>query len=370
MSGKKRVLILTTTAAPYRVELFNELGRYCELTVYFEQKNEATRHSDWFQDKFKYFNGSFLKKSDKDLGEIKFDFIKYLNRKAYDAVIFYEYSTITSISSIFVSILLGIPYFLNCDGGFPEESTWFKKMIKTFLVTRAKGYFAGGIYAKKYLMYYGAKEDKITIHNFTTLYQADIIKHPLSISEKQTLRKSLNLRGKKIAIAVGRFIELKNFHILIQAWAKTSEDFELLIIGGGEKKQEYDQLIDKLKLNNIRIIDFMKKSELFKYYTAADLFILPTSSDVWGLVVNEAMACGLPVITTDKCIAGLELIVDNENGFIVPVANVNEMSMKINEILKNEKLQEKMAQNNLNKINNFTYEYSTNAHLKNIYSNI
>lgn len=56
---------------------------------------------------------------------------------------------------------------------------------------------------------------------------------------------------------------------------------------------------------------------------AADIFVHPTREDIWGLVVNEAMAKGLPVITTDRCVAGLELIKNESVGRIVPVENID-----------------------------------------------
>ena len=55
----------------------------------------------------------------------------------------------------------------------------------------------------------------------------------------------------------------------------------------------------------------------------ADIFVHPTETDVWGLVINEAMAHGLPIITTDGCVAGLELVKNNDNGFIIPVNNID-----------------------------------------------
>ena len=67
---------------------------------------------------------------------------------------------------------------------------------------------------------------------------------------------------------------------------------------------------------------------------AADLFVLPTREDIWGLVINEAMAKGLPVVTTDRCIAGLELITDPALGRIVPVEEVKVLAEALNVVLE------------------------------------
>ena len=74
----------------------------------------------------------------------------------------------------------------------------------------------------------------------------------------------------------------------------------------------------------------MSKDELTKFYRAADLFILPTREDIWGLVINEAMANGLPIITTDKCIAGLEMIKNGEIGDIFKVDNEEQLLNCVN----------------------------------------
>ena len=74
----------------------------------------------------------------------------------------------------------------------------------------------------------------------------------------------------------------------------------------------------------------MKSEELSEYYKAADLFVLPTREDIWGLVINEAMNYGLPVITTTACVAGQELVENYKNGFILNIKDENEMSHNLN----------------------------------------
>lgn len=80
------------------------------------------------------------------------------------------------------------------------------------------------------------------------------------------------------------------------------------------------------KLDNIHFIDFIEHDKISNYLKASDLFVLPTRSDVWGLVVNEAMASGLPVITTNMCVGGVELVDDSDNGYIVDVDNTRQLS--------------------------------------------
>ena len=89
---------------------------------------------------------------------------------------------------------------------------------------------------------------------------------------------------------------------------------------------------------------------------ASDLFVLPTRKDVWGLVINEAMCYGLPVITTDKCVSGLELVKDYENGFITPVNDSKNLAEKIRKVMKDNELSAKMSKNNLIKIKKYTIE--------------
>ena len=83
-----------------------------------------------------------------------------------------------------------------------------------------------------------------------------------------------------------------------------------------------------MNLNNVHFIDFKNKDTLKEYYHVADVFVLPTREDIWGLVINEALAYGLPVITTDKCMAGLEMIENGKNGYIIPVNDVKKIYLK------------------------------------------
>jgi len=96
------------------------------------------------------------------------------------------------------------------------------------------------------------------------------------------------------------------------------------------------------------------------------VFVLPTREDIWGLVINEAMAYGLPVITTDRCVAGLELVEDGVNGFIVPVKDVKLLAEKMNELLAADTAA--MGAVSLDKVREYTIEGMVRAH-KDIFEN-
>jgi len=357
LKNKLRILYLVNIPSPYRVSFFNELGKICDLTVLFERKSSSDRELTWHEYDFEHFNGIFLNgvnfKSDQGLC---LGIIKFLSRKKYDCIVIGGYSTPTGALAINYLKISNIPFVLNIDGGLIKgNESKIKKIIKTYYISSATAWLSTGNSSSKYLEYYGAIKEKIYVYPFTTLYNNEIAEFPLSQLEKVQLRNELGLSEGKTVVAVGQFIHRKGFDILIKAWSNVFQGASLYFIGG-EPTSEYIDLTNSINTNNIHFIGFKSKHELQKYYRAADLFVLPTREDIWGLVINEALANGLPVITTDKCVAGLELIKNGENGFIVPVDNIEYLSMKINEVLSNEELISKMSTKSIETAQFYTIE--------------
>ena len=141
-----------------------------------------------------------------------------------------------------------------------------------------------------------------------------------------------------------------------------SRKYYLYIIGGNGS--EYLELVREYDLDNIEFVEFLNKDKLREYYLAADLFVLPTREDIWGLVINEAMACGLPIITTTNCIAGLELVVDDENGYLVEVEDDEALAERIQRILSNNDLKDSMSINSLKRIKDYTIEEMAKKHIE------
>ena len=131
---------------------------------------------------------------------------------------------------------------------------------------------------------------------------------------------------------------------------------------GGQPEQAHLDFCKEKSLTNVHFVGFQKREELASFYRAADCLVLPTKSDVWGLVINEAMAYGLPVITTDRCVAGLELVKDGVNGYLVPVEDNGALAEKLNRMLCED--MRKMGEAALETIRPYTLENMAEAHVK------
>lgn len=166
-----------------------------------------------------------------------------------------------------------------------------------------------------------------------------------------------------MVLSVGQFIYRKGFDVLIKAAGKIEKNVGIYIVGG-EATEEYTMLKEELGLENVHFVGFKRKEELADYYKAADLFVLPTREDIWGLVINEAMAYGLPVISTDRCVAALELIKDGGNGFVVEAGSVERLAERMNEVLKNDDACRKMGVRSSEQIKSYTIEKMVDKHLK------
>ncbi len=346
-----KVLFLTNIPSPYRVNFFNELGKLCELTVLFERRQATNR--EWLVNKNINYKAVFLK--GKSIGHdtaLCFEVFKYLNRK-YDRIIVGGYSTPTGMLSILYLSLRHIPFYLNCDGGYIKEDCKKDYIIKKFFISKAAYWLSTGKETTRYLMHYGAIEDNIYVYPFTSIYEKDILDNSLNKEEKEKIKKKLNITDERIAIFVGQMIHRKGIDILLEAINKISKSITFYIIGGQPKK-EYIDYINEHQLKNVRFFDFMNKELLFKYYQISDIFVLPTREDIWGLVVNEAMANGLPIITTDKCVAGKELI--NNNGYIVSVNNSSEIVQRIDELINNSSKIENYSKQSIQIIKKYTLE--------------
>lgn len=361
-----KVLFLTNIPSPYRVDFFNELGKSVDLTVVFEKKFSTERDDAWKNYSFTHFKGVFLKGISLGTATVlSFGAIKFVKDKSFDYIICSNFSSPTGFLAVRYMQRHKIAYYIETDGGTPKSGKGFKESLKTKAIKNAEGYFSTSDANDDYFLAYGAKKDKIYRYPFTSLFDADIYRETAAEKEKISLREKLNITEKIVVISVGRFSYLngygKGYDVLLKAAADLSKEIGWYVIGG-QPTEEFERLLKNSGLTNFHFVDFKLKDQLKEYYRASDLFVLMTVGEAWGLVINEAMACGLPVITTDKCVAGVELIKEGENGYVIPVGDHAALVKLISENVFDPVRLREMGENAIKTIKDYSFENMALAH--------
>lgn len=176
---------------------------------------------------------------------------------------------------------------------------WWRKLYRRFVGLFVKGYIANGIQTKEYLISQGVRPERI----FTGGMCADSENLRLSTStlteiDKDAFAKSIGLEEYKGIryIYVGQLIQRKGVNHLLDAWREHEKKYhndQLLIVGTGEFLEGYRESYSDLQ--SVKLLGAVDYSIIYKYYSIADVFVIPTLEDNWSLVVPEAMACGLPI---------------------------------------------------------------------------
>ena len=324
-----KVLFTTNVPSPYRVDFFNALGKLCDLTVLFETQAAKSRDTAWVADKITNFKAVFMKGYKYGEAEaVCFEVLHYLSLKKYDKIIVGMYSSVTGMLAIEYMKARRIPFILSSDGGIKKQEIGPKRWIKAHFISAASVWLSTGKITSEYLEYYGAKKDKIFIYPFTSVRECDILDKPISVEEKKKFRNRLGMCEQTIVLSVGQFIYRKGYDILLSACKKIGGDIGVYIVGG-TPTEEYLKMKAELPNDNVHFVKFMPKEKLSEYYKAADIFVLPTREDIWGLVVNEAMAYALPVITTVQCVSGTEMINPEVTGSLLAVGDQDGIVEKI-----------------------------------------
>lgn len=354
-----KVLYLTGIPAPYRVDLFNEMGKMMDLTVYFLGTSQSFRDKDWQSSHIKNFKGIFLSEKEYN-NSLNIKTLKELrkHRKEYDLIVIHGYSNLSQTLSLFYLYRTDSKVLIEVDGGLIRDESKIKYRLKRFILSKADGWLSTGQKTTEYLRYYGAKEDKIYLYPFTSLYTSEILDTIPSKEEKDSFRKKLNMKGDYVVLSVGRVVPGKGFDILIQSTDYYPDNTDLYIVGG-EVTDELKPLMKERQ--NVHFIPFLRKEELEDYYYAADVFVFPTRSDVWGLVINEAFSKGLPVISSDQSVAAIEML---KKGIVVPSEDIQAFGKETRALLLDEKQRTMLAEYALDISKEYTIEKSAVTHME------
>ena len=175
-------------------------------------------------------------------------------------------------------------------------------------------------------------------------------------------KKNLKNNSKVNFLFVAKLQFKKGIDLLLEAILNKNSNKEFLkyaefsIIGSGELEKYCKDFIQKNNLKNVRLFNFQNQKQLRFFYNKSDVFILPSRSEPWGLVINEAMAAGNAIIASDKVGSTTDLVIDNYNGKVFQSGNVKDLEKKISYFIKNRSKINFFKKNSLKKIEQFSFK--------------
>ena len=191
------------------------------------------------------------------------------------------------------------------------------------------------------------EEDK---SSWTELSNVEVIPDPLAFDIDQ-----VSPLTKKRVIAVGRYVYQKGFDLLLQAWKKIEQqypDWELAIYGMGERTP-YEQLIDKLQIDRNRCHLNGSTPDIKAEYLNSSLFVFSSRFEGFGMVLIEAMACGLPVVSFDCPCGPKDIVRHKEDGLLVPSGRPDLLAEALHQVMGNDSIRQKMATEAINNAKRF-----------------
>jgi glycosyltransferase involved in cell wall biosynthesis len=198
-----------------------------------------------------------------------------------------------------------------------------QRMLRRFLISRANGFLAWGRPAVNYLKSWNVPECRV--HYCAQAVDNEFWRAKAQGCDRTTFRREHELEGK-VFLAVGRLLPRKGFDKLLLAWATMepacAHANSLVLAGGGPEEQSLRALVRSRGIPNVTFAGPQEPGRLARWYAAADVFVFPSLVDVWGLVVNEAMACGLPVLASKYAGASQELVGGDGVGALFDPADI------------------------------------------------
>lgn len=345
-----RIAIIHNLPSPYRLPLFAELGRRFELRVFFLAEGAPNR--SWRPPESTPFDASWLRGWSVRLPgqehralHLNPGVIPALWRHRPRAVVIGGYDSLTSFLALFYCVATRTPAVL-WSGSTSRESagrSWLKERIKRFFVKRCRAYAAYGTRARDYLVSLGARPERIALA-YNTVDTASFASAAKAL-DRDAERARLGLRTLPTVLFAAQLIDRKDPLLLVEALAALKRegiDVQLLVAGNGPLEAAVRAATVASGIPAV-FTGLLSAEEMPPLYVAADLLALPSREEIWGLVANEAMACGAPVVISEACGAAEDLVLDGQGGIVVPPRDAPALASAIRSLLADEALRTRLA---------------------------
>jgi 1,2-diacylglycerol 3-alpha-glucosyltransferase len=271
--------------------------------------------------------------------KLKQAFWEALERTKPDVVAVNGWNNFGSLIAANCCLRRGIPMVVMSESSRQDESrTWWKEAIKRRMVDLFSAALVGGKRHVEYLVELGMPRERVVV-GYDVVDNDHFRQNAGEIRRQRSEVRQKYALPENYFLVSARFIEKKNLPTLVQAYAeyrRRSEiaakmPWDLVLLGDGPLRETLNSQLSTLNLNeHVQLPGFKPYDELPVYYALANTFVHASTTEQWGLVVNEAIASGLPVIVSNRCGCAPELV--NGNGFTFDPTNEDELATQLFEM--------------------------------------
>jgi glycosyltransferase involved in cell wall biosynthesis len=287
---------------------------------------------------------------------------------AFDALWVHGYASVNSLQAILAANALSIPVLLRAESWLADRARSPRTLVlkRTFFGLLGKGIAAvlpiGTVNAEYWTHYFGTSVPQFLMpYAVNNRYFADLA--AAAASREQELRAELELsRDRPVILFASKLQQRKHADHLLDAYSRLIADKTpqerpyLVVVGDGEQRAQLEAQAAQLGLEDVRFAGFRNQSELPRFFQLADVFVLPSRHEPWGLIVNEAMASGCPVIVSTDVGCHADLITNGVEGCIFPVGDIGALTEALNQVFSSPETAAKMGEAARRRIATWTYE--------------
>jgi glycosyltransferase involved in cell wall biosynthesis len=350
------ITLLTNIPAPYRIPTFNHLARLApdDFRVVFCAPTEPGRH--WaFPAKEMDFEWKLLSERSGATGLLvglrsAAKMALYLTGWRPSAVICGGYDSLAAWTAFLWCKVFRRHFALWVESTARDRrprgiSGLLRTRLKRLMISQADAMAASGQGSADYMRALGARPRRVFIAPFSG-DPAAFAREAAKVNASKEKQK----RGfpRRLILYSGRLVRAKGVFVLLEAFRKLSQilpDAGLLVGGHGPEKGAMQEFCRSAHLDRVFFEGPQEYKRMPYYYALADVLALPTFSDPWGFVVNEAFACGVPAVVSRVAGACDDLIVEGQTGFAVEPGDADELAERIAQILQDDSLRFRMGAN-------------------------
>jgi glycosyltransferase involved in cell wall biosynthesis len=284
-----------------------------------------------------------------------------------DVVIITGWQALPLLQALWACMRLRIPRLVRGDSNALKKRTWWVKIVHRLLLARFDAFLPVGGANRKFYMENGITAERIfSCPHFVDNQRFRSQCQQVS-GERDKIRAGWGIKpDDSCFLYVGKLEPKKRIMDLLQALdsVKTVHNIKLLIVGAGEIMDEAKRYTEEKNLP-VSFAGFMNQTEITRAYAAGDCLVLPSDyGETWGLVVNEAMACGLPAIVSDRVGCGPDLVEDGITGFIFPFGDINALADRMLKVTNDSDTRQRMAKRAQERIKEYSVEKATKGTLQ------